>query len=143
MQMLRRNLFQNELLQVGHVRARPPSSGRSEIERQSANVLVLPLTGVFAKHEGLRRHVVATPNHAVLIPIDHPYRLSFPGDVGDECLTLRFSPDALARLAPHAMSREGFDTSVLAAHVLLPPELMLARSFMWRRLARGAFLFGP
>ena len=67
----RRKLFDGELLQVVHIRARP-SPEKPEIEHQSMNVLVLPLAGVFAMHESPRKHAIATPNHAVLLAAGKP-----------------------------------------------------------------------
>lgn len=139
MQIVRRTLFDSQLLRVGHVAARPVSSEPGELERQSSNVLVLPLAGVFAKHSGPHRHVVATPNHAVFIAADSPYRISYPGGIGDQCLTLWFSNTALARLAPEVWSQGGFDSSAFASHALLPPSLMLARSVLWRQFVRGGW----
>lgn len=132
----RRTLFENDWLQVGHIAVRPASSACGELERSALNVLALPLAGVFAKHDGPRRHAIATPSHALLISADRPYRLSFPGAIGDRCLALRFTGDALARVLPEAVAGDGFDESAHSAHVLLPPALMLARSGFWRRLAR-------
>lgn len=137
MQIVRRTWFDSEVLRVGHVVARPSASHVGEIERQASNILVLPLAGVFARHEGPRQHVIATPNHAVLIAAGSPYRISYPGDIGDQCLTLWFSSAALARVLPHAMSRDGFDSSAFASHGLLPPSAMLGRSLLWRRFVRG------
>ena len=137
MPIVRRTLFDNELLRVGHVVARPSSSECGEIERQSLNILVLPLAGVFAKHDGPRRHVIVTPNHAVFIAAGRPYRISYPAGIGDQCLTLWFSSAALTRVLPEAMSRDGFDSSTFASHALLPPAVMLARSLLWRRFVRG------
>jgi AraC-like DNA-binding protein len=125
------------LLRVGHVFARSSSSECGEIERQSLNILVLPLAGVFAKHDGPRRHVIATANHAVFIAAGSPYRISYPAGIGDQCLTLWFSSAALARVLPKSMSRDGFDSSAFASHALLPPAAMLARSLLWRGFARG------
>jgi len=101
------------------------------------NVLVLPLAGVFAMHDGLRRHAIATPNHAVFVAARKPYRMSLPTEAGDECLTLRFSAAALARLVPEAMSGEGFNLSAFESCAPLEPRTLLARSLLWRRLARG------
>jgi AraC-like DNA-binding protein len=136
-QIVRRTLFDSALLRVGHAIARPGSPECGEIERQSLNLLVLPTAGVFAKHDGPRRHVIATSNHAVFISADSPYRLSFPACIGDQCLTLQFSSAALARIAPQAMSRDGFDSSAYATRALLSPSVMLARSLLFRRLACG------
>jgi len=137
-QIVRRTLFDSALLRVGHVVARPSSPGCGEIERESLNFLVLPTAGVFAKHDGPRRHVIATSNPAVFISAGTSYRLSFPGCIGDQALTLQFSSAALARVLPHAMSRDGFDSSAYATRALLAPSVMLARSLLLRRLARGA-----
>jgi AraC family transcriptional regulator len=121
MQVTRRTLFEGSL-RLGHVIARPPAAKKQELEIQDCNVLALPLAGVFAKHDGPRRHVVATPNHGVFIEAGKPYRISYPAGIGDECLTIRFPAGALPT----------------ASHALLPPALMLARSLLWRRLAAEA-----
>jgi AraC family transcriptional regulator len=134
---VRRTLFDGEWLQVGYIAVRPESSECGEVETSALNVLALPLAGLFAKHDGPRRHAIATPSHALLISAGKPYRLSFPGCIGDRCLALRFSSDALARLVPHAMAGSGFDEARLATHALLPPELMLDRSRLWQGLASG------
>jgi transcriptional regulator GlxA family with amidase domain len=63
--------------------------------------------------------------------------MSLMAEAGDDCLTLRFSAAALARLAPEAMVRDGFDRAAFAACAPLPAELVLARSLLWRRLARA------
>jgi AraC family transcriptional regulator len=136
-QIVRSTLFDGKLLGVGHVVARPSSSVCGDIERQSLNILVLPIAGVFAKHDGPRRHVIATPNHAVFISAGNPYRISFPARIGDECLTLRLSSADLARVMPEAMSRDGFDSSAFASHTLLSPADMLTRSLLWRQFSRG------
>jgi AraC family transcriptional regulator len=121
MQVTRRTLFEGSL-RLGHVSARPPASKKQELECQDCNVLALPLAGVFAKHDGPRRHVVATPNHGVFIEAGKPYRISYPAGIGDECLTIRFPHGALPT----------------ASHALLPPAVMMARSLLWRRLAADA-----
>lgn len=135
--LVRRTLFEGEWLTIGHIAARPASSECGEVETSDLNVLALPLAGVFARHDGPRRYAIATPSHALLIPAHKPYRLSFPGCIGDQCLALRLTSDALARVMPEATVAEGFDESRLAQHMLLPPALMLARSRLWRRLAGG------
>jgi AraC family transcriptional regulator len=134
---VRRTLFDGELLQVGHVAVRPASSACGDIEVSDSNVLALTLAGVFARHDGPRQHVIATPNHALFIAAGMPYRLSFPGCIGDRCLVLRFSDEALALALPDALARDGFDASVLASHAPLEPRTMLARTLLWRSLERG------
>jgi AraC family transcriptional regulator len=135
--IVRRTLFAGELMHICHVSARPASPAEQSLESQPCNVLVLPLAGVFAKHEGPRRRFIATANHAVLIAADQPYRVSFPGAIGDRCLSLRLSGAALARVLPEAAVRDGFDLAAFATHALLPPRAMLARSLLWHCLARG------
>ena len=52
MQLARRALFESPLLRIGRVTARPTSTQCGAVEAQSWNAVVLPLTGVFAKHKG-------------------------------------------------------------------------------------------
>src|SRR6185295_1313864 len=135
--LVRRTLFVGEWLQILHIAVRPVSSECGEVETSDLNVLALPLAGVFAKHDGPRRHAIATPSHALLISAGKPYRLSFPGCIGDRCLALRLSSEALAHVVPDAMAGGGFDEARIASHALLPPELMLARNRLWHDLASG------
>lgn len=134
---VRRTLFDGDWLQIGHITARPVSSACGEVETSPLHVLALPLAGVFAKHDGPRQQALATPNHALLISAGKPYRLSFPGCVGDRCLALRFTSEALALVMPEALGHDGFDTDTFSPHALLPPTVMLARSRLWRRFAHG------
>src|SRR5262245_27770639 len=135
---VRRTLFDGAWLQIGYIAVRPESSAPGEVEASPLNVLALPLAGVFAKHDGPRQQAIATPDHALFISAGKPYRLSFPGCIGDRCLALRFSGDALARVMPGAMAGNGFDERIFAPHAPLPPALMLARNRLWQRLAMGA-----
>jgi AraC-like DNA-binding protein len=133
----RRTLFEGRLFDIGHVVCRPTPEVRTQVEYAGLNVLALPTAGVFALHDGPRRHVIATPNHAVFISSGLSYRVSFPGNVGDECLTLRLTAEGLARLAPESMSRDGFHPFTLGARAVLPPVAILARGLLWRRFLHG------
>jgi len=133
----RRTLYEGGLFDIGYVVCRPTPEVRTEVEYASLNVLALPLAGVFALHDGPRRHVIATPNHAVFISSGLSYRVSFPGSIGDECLTLRLSAEGLAKLVPKDMSREGFHASTLGSRAVLPPSAILARGLLWRRFVRN------
>jgi AraC family transcriptional regulator len=124
MELQRRTLFDGSTVRVDDVLARPASSACGEIESRRANILVLPLAGVFAKHDSPREHVIATPNHAVFIAADRPFRLSYPGAVGDRVMALWFP-------------RLDLDFSDCASQTLLPPAAMLSRSLLWRKFARG------
>jgi AraC family transcriptional regulator len=137
MQITRRTLFEGGLLRACHMVSRPTSAACGELQRQSENVLVLPLAGVFAKHDGPRHHVIATSNHALFVAAGAPYRLSFPAAIGDEALLFRLSGAALERAAPGAVKRDGFDSPDFASHTLLPPAAMLERNLLWRRFLRG------
>jgi AraC family transcriptional regulator len=135
--MTRRSLYQGELFEIGRVVCRPTPGLRHDVEYAALNVLALPTAGVFALHPGARRHVVATPNHAVFISSGRPYRVSFPGCVGDECLTLRLTEEGLARLLPEASSRGAWVSETLFARAVLPPAALLARGILGRHLMRG------
>jgi len=133
----RRTLYEGRLFEIGHIACRPTPAIRHGVEHATLNVLALPTAGVFALHHGPRRHVIATPNHAVFISSGLSYRVTFPGCIGDECLTLRLTTEGLARLAPEAMSREGFLASTLGYRAVLSPAAILARGVLSQRLVRG------
>jgi AraC family transcriptional regulator len=128
----RTTLFQNGTLQIGLFETRPISDACGEIERQSRNVVVLPFSGVFSKHEAPGRHIIGTPSHAVFIAADTPYRLSFPGGIGDRALTFRFGED----LAPEQLQRRSSSEPV-ASHGLLDGHAMVLRNLLWMRLKHG------
>ena len=135
--VIRRIVFESNDFRIGHVVARPTSAECGEVECQDENILVLPLTGVFAKHDDARRHAIVTPNNAGLIATGRPYRVSFPGGIGEKCLTFRFSDDVLTRILPQAATPRGSASPHLASSALLPPAVMLARSLLCHRLAAG------
>jgi AraC family transcriptional regulator len=132
-QVIRRTLFASDTIEIGRFEIRPASDACGEVERQGANVVVLPVSGVFARHDAPGRSVVGTPSHAVLVAADTPYRLSFPGGIGDRSLILRLGRDvALDELHSSAAS-DG-----TPSHGLLPPGAMMLRNLLWRRLDGAA-----
>jgi len=132
MRAVRKQLFESQTLQIGTFESRPASDACGDVERQALNAIVLPFAGVFSKHDAPGHHVIGTPSHAVFIAADTPYRIGFPGAIGDRALTLRFGAD----VAPdqlHARNRGG----ALASQGLLQPEVMLLRNLLWARLQQG------
>jgi AraC-like DNA-binding protein len=129
MRVTRRSLFESDTLQIGLFEARPVSDACGDVERQMSNVVVLPFSGVFSKHDAPGRSVIGTPSHAVFIAADTPYRLSFPGAIGDRALVFRFG----AAFAPEQFDRGGS----LASHRLLPPDAIMLRNLLWTRLKQG------
>ncbi len=129
MKVVRRTLFESETLEIGSFEAHPASDACGDVERQSSNVVVLPLSGVFSKHDAPGRYVVGTASHAVLVAADTPYRIGFPGAIGDRALTLRFGE----ALAPDQLNghRSG---ETAASHGLLPADAMMLRNLLWTRL---------
>jgi len=132
--MARRVLYDAGGLRVGRVVARPVSPGCMDVDAPGANVLAFPLRGVFARHPSPRRELVATANHVVAFPADQPYRVSFPGGIGDDVLVLQWSSEALATKLPSAGERF---LAMAASNDLLEPGEMVRRSVLHRRLARG------
>ena len=124
MKVTRRTLFESNTLQIGLFEARDVSENCGEVERQSSNVVVLPLRGLFSKHDAPGRQVVGTPSHAVFIAADAPYRLGYPGAIGDRALLLRFS----SALAPDTAGNHGGEAP--ASSGLLPAEAMVLRNLL-------------
>jgi AraC family transcriptional regulator len=133
-EVVRRTLFESNTLQIGWFAARPVSDACGDVERQSLNAVVLPFSGVFSKHDSPGRYVIGTPSHAVFIASDTPYRIGFPGGIGDRALTLRFD-DALAFGELNA--RDDIKQPVLASHGLLPANAMMLRDLLRVLLKKG------
>jgi len=134
----RQVLHASGLVRVGAVRVRQPGADLGPVEEPAVNVLALPIAGVFTRHDGFRRASVATATQALLLRAGRPYRLSFPGGLGDDCLTLQFSGDALATALPEAERGGGFDFARFADGALIPPAAALARTQLWRDLQWAA-----
>jgi AraC-like DNA-binding protein len=111
--------------------ARDVSEKCGEVEWHSSNVVVLPYSGLFSKHDAPGRHVVGTPSHAVFIAADTPYRLGYPGAIGDRALILRLS-DALA---PGDL--DGHAGEAPASSGLLPADAMMLRNLLCAQLKRS------
>src|SRR5688572_16198494 len=91
-----KTLFDSELLTIHHAIARPSSF--NDVLHGTADLLLMPISGVFAKHESATQHFIANANHALFFGYGQPYRISFPGNMGDESLVFQFSKEALASL---------------------------------------------
>lgn len=127
MQVTRKALLQSETLEIGLFEGRPRTNACGDVERQRVNAIVLPLNGVFSKHDAPTRYVVGTPSHAVFFAAQAPYRIGYPGAIGDRALTLHFS-EAPAELDECSSSNN------LPSHGLLDPRAMVLRNLLWRRL---------
>jgi AraC-like DNA-binding protein len=125
----RKILLESETLQIGLFESRPSSDACGGLERQSMNAIVLPFAGLFAKHESPGRHVTGTPSHAIYFAPEAPYRISFPGGIGDRAITLRFAD---------AVAEEQVGRERLASQGLLPANAMVLRNLLWTRLVKGA-----
>jgi hypothetical protein len=130
-EVIRKTLFASETLHIGLFHARPASDACGEVERQTSNTMVLPVSGVFSKHDAPGRSVMGTPSHAVFFAADAPYRIGFPGAIGDRALVLRFGEALMADNLDHCGSSEP-----LASHGLLPPHAMMLRNLLCARLQR-------
>ena len=132
MDVIRRILFESTILQIGLFEAHPVSDACGDVEQQGSHVIVLPVSGVFSRHDAPGRHVIGTPSHAVFVSADTPYRISFPGAIGDRALTLRFR---------HALAPDELDpqdrSEHTASHGLLPAGAMIIRNLLWTRLERA------
>jgi AraC-like DNA-binding protein len=127
--IVRRTLFESDAIRIGSFVAHPVSDACGDVERQSHNIVVLPFAGVFSKHDAPGRHVVGTPSHAVFIAADTPYRIGFPGAIGDRAIVLRFDG---APVPDEVVSRRGGET--LRSHGLLSADAMMRRNLLLRHM---------
>jgi len=131
MHVIRKTLWASETLQIGLFCAHPASDACGGVEWQATNAVVLPVSGLFSKHDAPGRYVIGTPSHAVFFAAATPYRIGFPGAIGDRALVLRFE-DALA---PDHLDRRGRSGP---SHGLLSPNAMMLRNLLWTRLKGAA-----
>ena len=103
--IVRKPLFASEAIRIASFTADPTSDACGDVERQDIHVMVLPYAGVFAKHESPGKRVVGTPTHAVFIAADSPYRVAFPGAIGDRAILLRFDETFKWRLQQNGLKR--------------------------------------
>ncbi len=114
------------------VLARGLRRGVIDVEPQAFDRLILPVRGLFMQHESDARQRVATPNHALLVTANAPFRVSYVPNASDQCLVLCWSASARDDAVGEAL-RSG----KVATNVLVSPALMLERSLLWRRLWAG------
>jgi AraC-like DNA-binding protein len=124
-----RVLYEGAGLRVGHIVARP-SEGCVDVEGPRDHVLALPIEGMFARIGRAGRPSIATASHGVFFPAGQDYRMSFPGGIGDEVLTLQWTSATLEEVLPGA--------SITESRVVLAPAQLIARGLIGRHLARGA-----
>jgi AraC family transcriptional regulator len=128
-EVTRKSLFESDTLRIDTFEVRPASDKCGNIEQQKQHAMVLPVSGIFSRHDAPGKHITGTASHAVLVAADTPYRISFPGAIGDRALILRFGP----ALAPDRI--EACTSEARASHGLLPANAMMLRNLLWRRLA--------
>jgi AraC-like DNA-binding protein len=125
--IVRRSLLASGPIWIDSLAVDPVSDSCGDVERRDSNVVVLPFAGVFAKHDAPGKHVVGTPSHAVFIAADTPFRIAFPGAIGDRAIVLRFD----SAVVPEAVDRRPGET--LGSHGLLPAQAMMRRDLLRRR----------
>lgn len=130
-------VFDSALLTVRHAVARPSAHPLGKLEHAAADLLLLPIAGLFARHDGPGHHVIANPSHALLFYRDQPYRISFPDDVGDESLVFGCAPATWATLLAETAGVDNLRSPRLARHCLLPAASVLDRQRLRRHLAQG------
>jgi AraC-like DNA-binding protein len=136
--LVRRPLFGSALLTIDGVVSYPDSEHPSDEHVLEDHGIVLPYRGVFATHAGRRPAVLASPSHAVMLSAGTPYRYSFPGAIGDHCIVLIWTDEALDRVAPASLRRGRFATPGPAAAPVLEPATLLRRERLRHRLANPA-----
>lgn len=137
MHLIERPLFSSELLAIRHAIARPTEVECSNLAWATADLVLLPIAGIFALHDAPRQHFIANPNHALFLGIGQPYRMSFPGRIGDESIVLAFSQAALTSMLADTAGVDDLRSPRLRPNCLLSPGSMVERSLLWRALLKG------
>jgi AraC family transcriptional regulator len=133
-----RRVFDSEMLAIRHVVVHATTAACGPFEEAAVEQLVLPLSGVFARHDGPHRYSIANANHALFFDRNALYRVSCPGCIGDEVLVLEFAPGTLNEVLGEIGAEYGGHAFGLLTHTLIPPAAALERNMLWRYLRRGA-----
>lgn len=132
-----RVLYQSPLVRVGDVRCRAGRCGRGGEEASERHSIAVARRGVFVKHVG-GQAVTADANTVMFFQAGREYRVSHPGDCGDDCTTLAPSPevlrDAISRVDPGAA--EDPRRPFAFTHAPVAPRWFLAQSRLVRDAAR-------
>lgn len=135
MHLIERPLFSSELLAIRHAVARPTEAECSELAWAADDLVLLPIAGVFALHDAPKQHFIANPNHALFLGLGQPYRMSFPGRIGDESIVLAYSPAALAAMLADTVAADGLRSPRLRPNCMLSPESVVERSRLQHALS--------
>jgi hypothetical protein len=101
-----RTLLDSEHVALREIACKSPRSGPGQPRGGESSHFVLVRRGAFAAHLG-RRIYVADPCTALISWADTDYRISHPGDAGDDCVVLELSaPLAEEALAPLRRHRD-------------------------------------
>ena len=115
------------------VECRPDDRCCGPEEQASSSTLVLPLRGVFVKHQGARGSVVADVCHGIFFNAGEPYRVSHPVDGGDRCLAIEPAQDVLRDVA--AACGEDGGAGFIHTHAPLSATALGARKWLQHRLS--------
>ena len=116
-------------VKIDLVRCRPHDLGCGPVEYCMGDLLVLPLRGVFVRHLGPRKRVVADPCNALFFRDAEPYRVSHPAHAGDECLVIEPVREVLA----DALGEEPLERT----HTVLDARAIAERRLLCYRMERG------
>lgn len=123
-------LFSSELVEITRVCCRPNEPGCGAPEAASDHHVVVPHRGVFVKHVG-RSRFIGHPAAVLFFTAGREYRVSHPGGNGDDCSSLRFSPDVLQEALESAYGGNVHDSAPFDAigTAVAPPaaDLLPAR----------------
>ena len=104
-----RSLFRGASVSIDDYRCRAPHSGSGSEEYAYSHQVVFTRRGVFVKHVG-RREVAGEPARVLFFNKDEPYRVSHPGDSGDDCTVisteLSFLREVVSEYEPAAGQRD-------------------------------------
>jgi AraC-like DNA-binding protein len=138
MLLAHQTLFDSELFTIRYAVARPSALPLSELEHARADLLLLPVAGLFARHDSPKHHFVANANHGLFFSHGQPYRISFPGGIGDDCLVFQWAKPALANLLAETAGTEELSSGCIDRHCLLSPATVVERELLQAHLKRDA-----
>ncbi|WP_394828285.1 helix-turn-helix transcriptional regulator [Pendulispora albinea] len=114
---------------IHEIHCQSPRSGRGPLRGGEATHLVFVRRGAFASHVGSREYI-ADPCTALIAWEETEYRISHPGDAGDDCTVLELGPELAHEILGRLEPRRDFAMQ-------LSPQVQAAYAALWTVLARA------
>jgi AraC-like DNA-binding protein len=135
-ELTEKRLLDTGLISLRDISCHADCGYRSPVECADGTAIVLPYRGLFIRHLG-QDEAVGEPNQALFFNRHQEFRISYPLDGGDDCLSLALDDGIIRELVPHARLAPGPDTIFLDQRVRIGPAAQALAARLRHGLSSG------